>query len=132
MAGRIMQRLRNAAVPVDAALSAALTALDDPVRLRIILLLRERELCVCHLTEALSLSQGTISHHMGVLKRSELVQERRDECDARWVYYRLDPVGVAAFQTALGDILDATRVDSPPPACCGSENQGALNNNGEW
>ena len=69
----------------------------------------EREQCVCHLTETLGLSQGTVSYHIGLLKRAGLVQDRRDLHDARWVYYKLDPVGVAAFQTTLRDILDTTR-----------------------
>ncbi len=120
MAGRVAQDLREAELPVDAPVWAALTALADPVRLRIILMLREREQCVCHLTEALGLSQGTISYHMGLLKRAGLVQDRRDPCNARWVYYRLDPAGTAAFKTALGDILDATRADATPAACCDS------------
>jgi len=120
LAGRVAQDLREAELPVDAAVWTALTALADPVRLRIVLMLREREQCVCHLTEALGLSQGTVSYHMQLLKRGHLVQDRRDPYDARWVYYRLDPVGVGAFETALQDILDASRADSTPAACCGS------------
>src|SRR5674536_149413 len=68
-------------------LQSVLQALADPSRLRIVLMLREREQCVCHLTEALSLSQGTVSHHMSVLKRAGLVRDRRDSADGRWVYY---------------------------------------------
>ncbi len=86
MAGRVAQDLREADLPVDAPVWAALTALADPVRLRIILMLREREQCVCHLTETLGLSQGTVSYHIGLLKRAGLVQDRRDLHDARWVY----------------------------------------------
>jgi ArsR family transcriptional regulator len=119
MAGRIVQQLRKAELTVGATVLAALTALADPVRLRIILMLRERELCVCHLTEGLGLSQGTISHHMGLLKRAGLVEDRRDRCDGRWVYYRLNPNGAAAFQSAIGEILDATRAEAAP-AVCGS------------
>lgn len=127
MAGRIAQDVREVDLPVNAIVWAALTALADPVRLRILLMLREREQCVCHLTEALGLSQGTISYHMGLLKRAGLVQDRRDPCDARWVYYRLDPVGTLAFKTALGHILDATQADATPVICCDSEDQGCPN-----
>ncbi|MCL5264181.1 MAG: metalloregulator ArsR/SmtB family transcription factor [Chloroflexi bacterium] len=127
MAGRVAQDLREADLPVDAPVWAALTALADPVRLRIILMLREREQCVCHLTETLGLSQGTVSYHMGLLKRAGLVQDRRDLHDARWVYYKLDPVGVAAFQTTLRDILDTTRADATLAACCDSEDRGVPN-----
>lgn len=131
MAGRVAQDLREADLPVDASVWAALTALADPVRLRIVLMLREREQCVCHLTEALGLSQGTISYHIGLLKRAGLVQDRRDPYDARWVYYRLDPAGTAAFNTALVRILDATRADAAPAACCDSEDRGNSTKKGE-
>ncbi len=60
-----------------------LAALATLVRLRIILTLRDREQCVCHLTEALGLSQGTISYHMGILEQAGLVDDRRDSGDAR-------------------------------------------------
>ncbi|MDO8670642.1 MAG: metalloregulator ArsR/SmtB family transcription factor [Dehalococcoidia bacterium] len=131
MAGRVAQDLREADLPVDTAVWEALTALADPVRLRIVLMLREREQCVCHLTGALGLSQGTVSYHMGLLKRAGLVEDRRDPCDARWVYYRLDPVGAATFRISMSEILDATRADVTPAACCDSEDRGNPNTKGD-
>lgn len=119
MAGRVAQGLREAALPVDAALWAGLAALADPVRLRIFLLLCKGEQCVCHLTEALGLSQGTVSHHVRVLKRAGLALDRRDQHDARWVYYRLDPVGISALRAAMADLLDTSRTDSAPADCSG-------------
>lgn len=95
-----------------------LQALADPGRLRIVLMLREREQCVCHLTEALGLSQGTVSHHMGVLKRVGLVVDRRDDSDARWVYYRLAPPATEVGRR-LADLLDAARADPTPADCAG-------------
>ncbi len=61
--------------------------LSDPVRLRIAHLLTQRdELCVCHLTEALSLPQSTVSRHLNILRSSGLVQTERR---GKWVYYRM-------------------------------------------
>ena len=117
MAGRIAQRVREAGLPVGAALWAGLSALADPVRLHIVILLREREQCVCHLTEALELSQGTISHHVGLLKRAGLVRDRRDPDDARWVYYALDEEGVGRFKEYLADLLDTAQADPRPVSC---------------
>lgn len=65
----------------------------------------------------LGLTQGTVSYHMGLLKQAGLVQDRRNPFDARWVYYRLNPYGVAALQTALGALLNTTVAD-PTPADC--------------
>lgn len=106
------------AVAVDAALLSGLAALANPVRLRIVAMLRQREQCVCHLTEALGLTQGTISYHVGVLKQAGIAEDRRDPSDARWVYYRLSPAGAAALRGALDAFLDTTEADPTPADCC--------------
>ena len=98
-----------------------LRALADPARLRILEMLREREQCVCHLTDALGLSQGTVSHHMGVLKKVGLVLDRRDEADGRWIYYRLAP-SAERVGRRLAELLDATQIDPTPADCAGRTN----------
>lgn len=92
----------------------ALQALGDPVRLRIIQLLRRREQCVCHLTNLLGLSQGTVSYHVGVLKRVGLVEDRRD---ARWTYYRVVPEAVDSVRRYLDELLDVSQLDPTPNDC---------------
>jgi ArsR family transcriptional regulator len=62
-------------------------ALGEPIRLRLFsLLTMKKELCVCHLTAALSLPQSTVSRHLGVLRHAGLVSPRRQ---GKWMYYRL-------------------------------------------
>lgn len=61
-------------------------ACADQTRLRILFLLRARELCVCELVEILKMPQGKISRHLGVLKHAGLVQSRRE---GTWIYYAL-------------------------------------------
>jgi ArsR family transcriptional regulator len=61
-------------------------ALGDETRLRIVALLSHGELCVCHLEEALRLSQPSVSRHLGTLRTAGVVENRRD---GSWVYYRL-------------------------------------------
>ena len=117
LAGRVLQRQRAARLPIDDGLWLALSALGDPVRLRIVTLLVEREQCVCHLTETLGLSQGTISHHMGVLKRACLVRDRRDPDDARWAYYALDEAGACRLKTYLTKLFDTEHTDRAPASC---------------
>ena len=63
-------------------------ALGDETRLRIVALLSHGELCVCHLQEALGLSQPSVSRHLATLRAAGLVGDRRDR---KWVYYRLLP-----------------------------------------
>lgn len=63
-----------------------LAALADPVRLRLLRLLRGQELCVCELVDALRMPQYAISRHLRSLRALGLVAARRD---GRWMHYRL-------------------------------------------
>jgi ArsR family transcriptional regulator len=67
-------------------MSRLFKALADDTRLRIIALLSHGELCVCHLEEALKLSQPNVSRHLAILRMSGVVEARRE---GSWVYYRL-------------------------------------------
>jgi DNA-binding transcriptional ArsR family regulator len=105
--------------PMVSELGPALKALADPTRLKIILMLREREQCTCHLTADLGLTQGTISHHMAVLKKAGLIRERQDDYDARWVHYSLNERAAKGFIDQVTSLLDTTRTDPSPADCRG-------------
>jgi ArsR family transcriptional regulator len=62
------------------ALAARFKALADPARVAIVNRIAgapNGELCTCHLTEPLGLSQPTVSHHLRVLKEAGLVEVAR-------------------------------------------------------
>jgi ArsR family transcriptional regulator, arsenate/arsenite/antimonite-responsive transcriptional repressor len=61
-------------------------ALADENRVRILLALGDRELCVCQLVEFCSLAPSTVSKHLSILYQAGLLESRKTE---RWVYYRL-------------------------------------------
>nr|WP_315024335.1 metalloregulator ArsR/SmtB family transcription factor [uncultured Aminipila sp.] len=63
-----------------------LKALSDETRLRIINILYEKELCVCDITETLKITQTKASRHLGYLKNSGLLVDRKQ---AQWVHYSL-------------------------------------------
>ena len=87
-----------------ASLVDLLKTLAHPVRLRILALLREGELCVCQITEVLGIPTSTISEHLNELRRSGLLAERKD---GRWVHYGLKPQdGLEALLGALWPHLD--------------------------
>jgi ArsR family transcriptional regulator, arsenate/arsenite/antimonite-responsive transcriptional repressor len=113
-------------------------ALADRTRLRILGLLLDGEVCVCHIHESLSLPQPKISRHLAYLRRAGFVDTRKD---GLWVHYRLarmdDPVMQAlvdAVGHAIGHLASgekdrrrlAQRVERPvrrqipiiPAACC--------------
>jgi len=61
-------------------------ALADETRLRILNLLRSREMCVCEIMIALGLTQPTASHHLKILEGAELVKDVRK---GKWVFYKI-------------------------------------------
>jgi ArsR family transcriptional regulator len=64
-----------------------LKALADETRLRMLHLLKERELCVCEIEEVLGIQQSNASRHLEKLRNAGLVcSEKR----AQWVYYQLN------------------------------------------
>jgi DNA-binding transcriptional ArsR family regulator len=75
-------------------------ALSDPSRVRLLLALRRRELCVCQLIELLGLAGSTVSKHLSLLDHAGLVQSRKSE---RWVFYRLPD---APVPTVAREALD--------------------------
>jgi ArsR family transcriptional regulator len=77
-------------------------AFADPVRLRILNLLSEdREVCVCHLHEALGLPQPTVSRHLASLRKQGLVIGRKE---GLWVHYRLARPKTALQRTLLDSV----------------------------
>ena len=61
-------------------------ALAHPSRLLMLDALKERELCVCELTELVGADQSTVSKHLGVLRNAGIVADRREGSSS---YYRL-------------------------------------------
>ena len=66
----------------------AAKALADPTRVRVLAALRDGELCVCELSDALEVTQSTLSTHLQVIREADLVQTRKE---GKWVYYALKP-----------------------------------------
>ena len=58
----------------------------DTTRMRILYALSVNELCVCAISELLSMQHSAISHQLRILKEARLVDCRRE---GRTVYYRL-------------------------------------------
>ena len=83
---------REAIAPERAdALARSLKALAYPARLRIISIVAahaKEEACVCDLTDQLTLSQPTISHHLKVLVEAGFLTRAKR---GTWSYYSLVP-----------------------------------------
>jgi len=61
-------------------------ALSDSTRLRILILLMQRDLCVCELVFILKMEQSRISHQLRILKDADLVEDIRE---GKWIIYRI-------------------------------------------
>jgi ArsR family transcriptional regulator len=81
-------------------------ALSDENRLRILLMLKQRPLCVCEIHEVLNIALSTISAHLKLLKNAGLIE---DEKDGRWVIYRLSKN--TYLQKLLGNLEKELRSD---------------------
>ena len=75
-------------------------ALSDPNRVRMLLVLRNGELCVCQITELFGFAPSTVSKHLSILHHAHLIISRKSE---RWVYYRLPD---KAAPVAVREVLD--------------------------
>ena len=108
-----------------------LKAFADPVRLRLLNLLsgEREEVCVCHLHEALGLSQPTVSRHLAYLRKPGLVIGRKE---GLWVYYRLarpkaglHRILLGCLDRCLGDPVifsqDRQRLEHSASCCDGEE-----------
>jgi ArsR family transcriptional regulator len=118
MGGKILARTESIALAVEDELCCAsvveaplsdeeatelarvLSALSDPVRLRLFSLVAARgEVCSCELEGPLGRSQPTISHHTKILAEAGLLSgEKR----GRWVWWTIAPNRLAALRQALG------------------------------
>lgn len=103
-----------------------LRALSERVRLRLLHLIGDTELCVCFFVEALQLPQPTISRHLAYLRKAEMVTARRE---GLWMHYRVVRPANPAVAKVLENVL--TWCDTQPEmqrdrarlskACCAPE-----------
>jgi ArsR family transcriptional regulator len=63
-------------------------AFADGTRRRLLHLMLDGELCVCHLVDLLGVPQPTASRHLAALRRAGLVNVRKD---GLWCHYSLAP-----------------------------------------
>jgi ArsR family transcriptional regulator len=81
-------------MPPEQNLDRMLHAIADPTRRKILQALKERGgcsigkdvgLCASDIEQRVELSQSTISHHMAILKKAELVEAKKL---GQWMWYR--------------------------------------------
>ena len=91
--------------PANIYIMTGFHALSDSLRLKIVQLLREQELCVCDLCDRLDVNQSKLSFHLKTLKEAKLISPRQS---GRWIYYSLNLPQLTLLEQYLGDL------------CCGA------------
>ena len=86
-------------ISLDRDLSRFLKLIGNPIRFQILKMLRDRELCVCLISQALNQDQTLISHHLRALKELNLVTEKRE---GKLKFYRTNVEEVKRYLEMLG------------------------------
>lgn len=68
-------------------LSQSFSALADPNRQKILQCLKKSELPVSEIAKHLNISLATLSHHLDILRRADLVSSRRE---GRQIFYQIN------------------------------------------
>src|SRR5215212_9934359 len=85
-------------------LESVFKALADSTRLRILALLGNNDVCVCHIHDSLGLPQPTVSRHLAYLRKSGLVTARRDGV---WMHYQVSRSLSPLLQRVVAATVDA-------------------------
>ena len=92
-------------------LSELLHAISDPARRRILKVLKQKGccsigrptgMCACDIEQKVELSQPTISHHMGILRKAGLVM---GEKVGPWMWYQRNEKALQELAEALEEGL---------------------------
>ncbi len=71
-------------------------ALSDPTRREILNLLKERPLPAGEIVEHFNMTGATISHHLSILKKADLISDRHE---GKYIYYELN---LSVFEELIG------------------------------
>lgn len=80
----------------------SLKAVSEEIRVRLLLLLVDREACVCELMEVFDMAQSKLSFHLITLRDAGLLQ---DEKRGKWNYYRLNTRSLSPANRSLVESL---------------------------
>lgn len=104
--------MQSTSISVPDTMISGFHALSEPLRVKVLQLLKNREICVCDLCDILDVSQSKLSFHLKTLKEANLVCARQE---GRWIYYRLNQSQFQVLQQYLKEYSNNTIV---PASCC--------------
>jgi ArsR family transcriptional regulator len=89
--------------------SEILKALAQPVRLRIIEILRDGEKCVCEMIPLLGEEQANTSKHLSILRQAGIVEYRKEGVSS---YYRIKDKKIFRILDSVEDIVKSELLNS--------------------
>ena len=99
--------MQSTSITVPNIMISGFHALSEPLRIRVLQLLKNREICVCDLCDILNVSQSKLSFHLKTLKEANLVCARQE---GRWIYYSLNQSQFQVLQQHLTEYTSNTIV----------------------
>lgn len=86
--------------------SVALKAMADPKRLKIIHLLSNGTMCACEVLEHFDFTQPTLSHHMKVLEKADIVSMNKK---GQWHHYELKEEFLGKTMSTIEELLQLNK-----------------------
>ena len=105
--------MQSTSISVPNIMISGFHALSEPLRISVLQLLKNREICVCDLCDILDVSQSKLSFHLTTLKEANLVCARQE---GRWIYYSLNQYQFELLQQYLADFSKSSPI--VPAFCC--------------
>ncbi len=87
----------------------AMKALSDETRVRILIVLLERECCVCEVMQALDISQSRASRNLSLLQEAGFLKARRD---GAWMVYSIDHQTANCYVPSLASLIRDTPISN--------------------
>jgi ArsR family transcriptional regulator len=75
------------------------SALSDPLRLKILYLIRDQPLCVCVIKEFIQIADSKLSYHLTILKDAGLIE---GEYCGNWIIYSITEKGQSCLGSSRG------------------------------
>ncbi len=94
-----------------------LKILSEPNRIMLIEKIMDGVQCNCELGKSLSLAPNLISHHLSVLCDANILQSKRDENDARWIYYSINFDVISKLTKHINGFFDVSRIQPCLNSC---------------
>ena len=86
----------------------SIKSISEEIRIRLLLLLMDREACVCELMSVFDMAQSKLSHHLITLRDAGFLQ---DEKRGKWNYYQVNTRALSPVNRGLLIALSRWHLD---------------------